>query len=279
MLTGHTDEDFEKPNWVIRTKISANEKLEQIRFINFGDQQDDPETPKAPVKQEPEEVKTRTLEIYNEEVNETLKSDQVPKETQKDSDSRSKENSISITQQPVIPDSVNNSKVVAEETKEPNVDELYESMSSISGIGGEVFHSFVPSAQLHEEDRKTVEKVRDAGYKIPKYNILEDYTKLRIFNDDEADEFDENAKIVKYSQIFMRKSQYTKAQAAAIFQCRYRMKLNREMKRRKQLMKSSIIGFFIRKFFCKFKAKSSIQDDNNNHFYVKFSINVSSCWF
>ena len=71
----------------------------------------------------------------------------------------------------------------------------------------------------------------------------------------------------------MRKSQYTKTQAAAIFQCRYRIKLNREMRRRKELMKSSIIGFFIRKFFCKFKAKSSIQDDNN-HFYLKFSINV-----
>ena len=146
-------------------------------------------------------------------------------------------------------------------------------MSSITGIDGESFHSFIPSAQLHEEDKKTIEKIRDAGYKIPKYNILEEYKQHQFFNDDEANEFDESAIISKYAQIFMRKSQYTKTQAAAIFQCRYRMKLNREMRRRKELMKSSIIGFFIRKFFCKFKAKSSAQDDNT-HFYLKFSINV-----
>ena len=159
------------------------------------------------------------------------------------------------------------------EQKESNIDDLYESMSSITGLDGESFHSFIPSAQIHEEDRKTIEKVRDAGYKIPKYNIIEEYKQLQLFNDDEADEFDQNTKITKYAQIFMRKSQYTPAQAAGIFQCRYRMKLNREMKRRKELMKSSTIGFFIRKYFCKFRAKSSVQQDNN-HFYVKFSVKV-----
>ena len=74
-----------------------------------------------------------------------------------------------------------NSDIIPNKINESINEQLYESMSSITGIDGESFHSFIPSAYLHEEDRKTIEKIRDAGYKIPKYNILEEYKQHQIF--------------------------------------------------------------------------------------------------
>lgn len=145
----------------------------------------------------------------------------------------------------------------------------------VKGATGECFKSFTPNAILTEEDRKTIEKVREAGYKIPKYNVLQEYQVLRNhFMDDEAEQFEENKKISKYAEIFARESSLSRTQAAALFQARYRFKLNREKKRMKKLMESSVIGFFARKYYCNFKT-SKIDPSDDKTFYVKYMIKKS----
>ena len=145
----------------------------------------------------------------------------------------------------------------------------------IQGGSGEGFKEFKPSAVLTDEDKKTMDKVRDAGYKVPKYDIIKEYQNLqKHFLDDEAQRFDENRKIAKYAKMSMTGSSKTPAQAAAVFQCRYRFKIMREEKRRKELLQGCNIGFFVRKYFCHFRSKK-IDPEDSRHFYVKYLIKKS----
>ena len=138
----------------------------------------------------------------------------------------------------------------SENSYEPDSEYEIEHQQFIKEGSGQDSKSFKPNAVLTIEDKKTIEKVRDAEYVIPKCDILKDDNKLqKHFLDEEAEHFDENKKISKYAKIFMRQISMTPTQAAVIFQFRFRLKLKREEKRRKELMESSLIGFFIRKYF------------------------------
>jgi len=134
----------------------------------------------------------------------------------------------------------------SENSYEPDSESEIEHQQFIKEGSGQDSKSFKPNAVLTIEDKKTIEKVRDAGYVIPKCDIPKDDNKLqKHFLDEEAEHFDENKKISKYAKIFMRQISMTPTQAAVIFQFRFRLKLKREEKRRKELMESSLIGFFI----------------------------------
>jgi len=135
----------------------------------------------------------------------------------------------------------------------------------IQGGSGECFKSFVPSYELKEEDCKIIEKVREAGYKVPKYSPIDDYLKLQQhLIDEQAQEFDDNRKISKYAKIWSKEAKMNQAQAVAFFQARYRLKLFREQKRRKELLDQHTLGFFARKYFCSF-GKPDVGSDIGKH--------------
>ena len=199
-LTGHTDVDFTNKDSIIRTG-GPNKIPSKLRLFQL--------TPEGKIEEE-KEVHVKITEVAVEKTSPVKVTDHHPKTPKK--------------------------VVIKEETKQVEdgvIEEVYEEVHEdipepepeperkvfYTGAKGEAFRSFKPSAQLHEEDRKTIEKVREAGYIVPKYNILEDYKKLQQhFLDEEAEGFEEAKKLTKYAQIFAQPKKYTKAQAAAIFQ-------------------------------------------------------------
>ncbi|CAI2361096.1 unnamed protein product [Moneuplotes crassus] len=246
-LVGHTDIDFTNKDAIIKTHTNSKpEESNQIIFMNMNDAA--PEQSKANDKDHNEERKVRLMNKATFQ-DKLKRSEFGPKE--------GKHNNGDISESYEASD---------DSDREPQF---------IEGVGNAGFKEFKPDAVLTDEDRKIKDKVRDAGYKIPKYDIIRDYKKMqKHFLDDEATHFDENKKIAKYAQIFMKASSFTPAQAAALFQCRYKLKLLREEKRRKEMMEGSTIGFFVRKYYCNFRCKKD-DPDNTNHLYVKYIVKRS----
>ena len=162
----YINEDFVNPNWVIRSKIHENDKFEQIQFINFGDQAIGPgEDEDNENKKNIDDVKKTTLKIDEMGDNEKpldlkdLKESKNSKDLlESNSQSNSLKENMNFKTEETKINSPINSDIIPNKINESINEQLYESMSSITGIDGESFHSFIPSAYLHEEDRKTIEK-------------------------------------------------------------------------------------------------------------------------
>ena len=126
------------------------------------------------------------------------------------------------------------SESFGEEEESESSEELQPMM--MAGKGGQWFKSFVPNAEVQEEDSKKIEKVRDAGYTVPKVNIIESYQKLREHfiskRAEEAEESRRHSEMIKFQK---PKPRYSEDEAALKIQGLFKLKMKRDKEKSEKL--------------------------------------------
>jgi hypothetical protein len=252
ILFGDIDKDFGNRDCVLRSGVGKHD-YEKIQFFTTS-----PEHQGEEIHDEHDleaEVEHDGFENESDEIEEQ----QIRQPKKKITVKRNKK--LESNQEKKVKFSHQRETVFIYDTKQQDSDQFQEDQASesdhvsdnegfIHGGSGKYFKSFVPTAELQEEDQKTIEKVREAGYKVPKFDVLDNYMKLQQhFIDGQAQEFDDNKMVSKYAKIFSQGPKMNKTQAAAFFVARYRLKCIREQKRRKELLQQCTIAFFARKYF------------------------------